>query len=679
MPNRLAGETSPYLLQHAQNPVDWYPWGNEPFARAKAEDKPVLVSIGYSACHWCHVMAHESFEDASTAQLMNQHLICIKVDREERPDIDSVYMEAIQALTGQGGWPLNIFLTPEGKPFFGGTYFPPEQGRGMPSWGDVVDGVATAYRARKSDVAGNAGILTRHIRDAQEGIASKEVLTTELLRSAFDATMRQVDEVHGGFGGAPKFPQPLGLEFLLRMSHRFHDGRARDFALASLRTMAGGGIFDQVGGGFHRYSVDQHWLVPHFEKMLYDNALLTRVYLHVYQISGELRFREIAEQTLDYMARDLLSVDGGFYSSEDADSEGIEGKFYVWSPDELSSALPEEAARGAARLYEVTPGGNFEGKTILTRSGAPLRGDHDANPVSQELESEIRERLLTVRSRRVRPGKDTKILVSWNALAIRAFAEAGRILNRPDYLAIARRAAKFILDSMRPNGRLVRSYRNGPGPTAAFLEDYAYMIEALTVLYETTREIAFLDEAESLVAVMIRLFGNEETDPFFDGEHDDLLVVRPRTAYDNPIPSGNSAAAMALLRLAAITGEERYTTFALPAFAAARQLLDRAPLAVSYLLSALDFYLASPLQVAIVGTELTELENLEHEFFSRYLPDGVLASGQGDRPSLLRDRHPVDDRATAYVCHDFHCDLPASSPAELAAQLDGDARRTRES
>ncbi|MGI8968633.1 MAG: thioredoxin domain-containing protein, partial [Chloroflexota bacterium] len=485
MPNSLSGEKSPYLLQHAENPVDWHPWGNEALSLAQSLDKPILVSVGYSACHWCHVMAHESFEDATIAGFMNEHFVNIKVDREERPDVDAIYMEAVQAMSGQGGWPLNVFLTPDGLPFFGGTYFPPVAGRGIAAWPDVLAAIADAYRERRADLLHNAAILTRHIAQAQTRTGEAVALNPDLLRAALRAASHEFDHRSGGFGGAPKFPQPLGLDLILRLAHRFDDTEARDFVLFSLRHMQAGGIYDQLGGGFARYSVDGHWLVPHFEKMLYDNALLARTYLHAFQVSGDPLFRSVVEQTLDYMLRVLVAPDGAFFSSEDADSERVEGKFYVWTPDEFERVLGPKMAALASARYGVSPEGNFDGVNILIQArsleSVAAEMGQTYEDASRTLD-QARLLLLAARSNRIRPGLDTKILTAWNGLAIQVLAEAGRALKQPRYLVAARRAADFILAALRPEGRLLRSYREGPSTIGAFLEDYAFLAEALVSL-----------------------------------------------------------------------------------------------------------------------------------------------------------------------------------------------------
>jgi uncharacterized protein YyaL (SSP411 family) len=681
MPNRLENETSPYLRQHANNPVDWYPWGPDALSRARTEGKPILVSIGYSACHWCHVMAHESFEDERTAALMNENFVNIKVDREERPDVDSIYMEAVQALTGSGGWPLNVFLTPDARPFFGGTYFPPQPRHGLPSWTQVVEGVAETFAERADDVVHNAQVLTRVIEQAQRQGVSEEPLTTGVLEEAYAAVVEQFEMRLGGFGNAPKFPQPLGLEFVLRMYSRTHDPKAVEFLNVTLGRMADGGMYDQLGGGFHRYSVDDIWLVPHFEKMLYDNALLARIYIAAFVATGEVRYRQVAEETLDYLLRDLRSPDGAFYSAQDADSEGVEGKFYVWSFEELVTLLGEDDARLAADLYRITPEGNFEGVNILTRASTiedvAQRVGQPVDEVTARLER-ARSTLLKARESRVPPNTDTKILAGWNALAIRSLAEAGRVLDRPDYLEAAQRAMRFLLKALRPDGRLVRNYHDGPGTIGAFLEDYSFILEALIALYMTVFDRECLHEARALVQEMIDLFWDDEDGAFFDtaGESNDL-VVRPRGLFDNPIPSGNSAAAFALLRLEALTGSTEYGDRAATVFRAARKLLTRAPLGVSYMLSALDFHLSSPIQIAIAGpVDSSATQAFVRAVYERYLPNAVVAIGHPGSAPLLENRELRDGQPTAYVCERFVCRLPVTTVHELGSQLDALTRGT---
>ncbi|HET8978918.1 MAG TPA: thioredoxin domain-containing protein, partial [Solirubrobacteraceae bacterium] len=546
MANRLAQETSPYLLQHQHNPVDWYPWGEEALQRARREDRPLLVSIGYSACHWCHVMERESFEDPAIAALMNEHFVCIKVDREERPDVDAVCMEACQTMTGQGGWPLNAFLTPEQAPFYVGTYYPPEPRHGMPSWRTVLEAVAEAWEQRREDVRRQGAQVLGALGGAGRLPASEESLSETVLTDAVDAIRRLYDPVNGGFGRAPKFPQASLVEFLLARGER-------DMSLSTLRAMASGGIYDQVGGGFARYAVDATWTVPHFEKMLYDNALLARAYLHGWQVSREPLLRRVCEETLDWALREMRGPEGGFCSALDADSEGVEGKFYVWTLDELRAVL-DELADDAAEFFGATEAGNFEGANVLEGRG----------PEPARL-PEIRSALYAVRSERIHPGLDDKRLASWNALMISALAECGAVLERPDYIESAVACARFVLEQMRDaDGRLLRTWKDGRAHIDAYLEDHAYLLEALLTLYEATFDARWFSEARALADTMIERFADEEGGGFFTTAADHRQgFERRKDLDDSPIPSGGSAAAFGLLRLARLTGEHAYEERAL--------------------------------------------------------------------------------------------------------------------
>jgi uncharacterized protein len=651
VPNKLAGETSPYLLQHKDNPVDWYPWGEEALGRATAGDRPILLSIGYSACHWCHVMERESFEDAETAALMNELFVCIKLDREERPDIDSIYMEACQAMTGSGGWPLNVFLTPEQVPFYAGTYFPPESRMGMPSWRDVLVAVAQAWEDRRDEIrAGGSGIAER-LQGGAGLRPSTEPLREELLDRAVEALRSQYDAAHGGFGSAPKFPPASALEFLMRRGER-------DIVTHTLLAMSSGGMYDQIGGGFSRYSVDPYWLVPHFEKMLYDNALLARAYLHGWQLTGEPLFRRVAEETLDWALREMRAPEGGFFSALDADSEGVEGKFYVWSVAELRGALAGEPdADEAIAWFGATDRGNFEGANIPVRGpGLPDRLD------------DWRKRLYEVRSQRVWPGLDDKRLTSWNALMISALAEAGAVLERADYLDAAGRAAEFVLGSLRDSeGRLLRTFKDGRARLNAYLEDHAYLVEALITLYESTFDPRGFAEARALADTMIERFGDGENGGFFETSSDhERLLTRRKDLEDHPIPSGNASAAYALLRLAALTGEARYEEHAVGVLRLLHELAAQHPQAFGHLLQALDFQLAPVKEVALVGDDLAPFERVVRGEFRPHL---VLAGGAADGVPLLQDRTPVEGRPAAYVCERFACKAPVTEPEELARLL----------
>jgi len=676
MPNRLIGETSPYLLQHAHNPVDWYPWGEEALRRAREEDKPIFLSIGYAACHWCHVMERESFEDPAVAQLMNEHFVNVKVDREERPDLDDIYMKAVVALTGHGGWPMSVFLTPEGVPFYGGTYFPPEPRHGLPSFRQVLEAIAAAWRHRRDEVLRGGQALLEVLRRGDAPAQADSTLRPATLDAAFAQLERQFDLAHGGWGGAPKFPQPMALEFLLRTYVRTGEESARRMAERTLEKMARGGIYDHLGGGFHRYAVDALWRVPHFEKMLYDNAQLARVYVQAWQVTRRPLYRTVAEETADYLLREMQDPAGGFYSSLDADAEGEEGKFYVWTPQEVRAALGDDAPL-FEDAYGVTAEGNFEGRCVLYRAREPdvlaERWGADADALEARLAA-ARRRLVAVRAGRVRPGCDDKVLAAWNGLAIGALADAARVLGRDDYREAAARAAAFVLEAMRtPQGRLRRSWRRGVARGEAFLEDYANLIDGLLALYEATFESRWFVEARRLADVMIAHY-RDPAGGFFDVADDhEALVVRPRSLQDTATPSGGAAAAGALLRLAALTGEGRYRDLAETALRTVQPLAATYPTAFARWLCALDFALAAPREVAIVGDPTSaEVRALLEVLWGAYRPNQVVALARpGETPvvPLLEGRTALDGRATAFVCERFACRLPVTEPADLAAQL----------
>ena len=659
MPNRLAEETSPYLLQHKDNPVDWYPWGEEALGRAREEDRPLLVSIGYSACHWCHVMERESFEDPEIARLMNESFVCIKVDREERPDVDAIYMEACQAMTGSGGWPLNAFATPEQVPFYAGTYFPPEQRHGMPSWPMVLEAVAQAWRDRRDEIRTKGERIASRLAGGALLEPSEDGPDPQGLDAAVEALGSAYDLRHGGFGRAPKFPPSSAIEFLLRRGDTH-------MSTGTLRAMASGGMYDQVGGGFSRYSVDERWLVPHFEKMLYDNALLARAYLHGWQMTGEPLFEQVCRETLDWGLRELRGSEGGFMSALDADSEGEEGRFYVWTLDELREVLGEDA-EPAIRWFGASERGNFEGRNILTR------GEGEPPPNLPE----IRSRLYAARAQRVWPGLDDKRLCAWNALMISALADAGAVLRAPAYVEAARECADFLLTSMRdPAGRLLRSYKDGEARLNAYLEDHGYLLEALLSLYEATFEARWFVAAREIADAMIDRFADRERGGFFETSSDhEQLLARRKDLEDNPIPAGNSSAAYGLLRLAALTGEHGYERHPEGVFRLVGRLAPQHPQAFAHLLQAIDFHLARVREVALVGEEL---ESLDRAVRARFRPHLVLAGSVGgdgeagaqEGPPLLRGRTPVDGRAAAYVCERFACRRPVTEPDELAALLD---------
>ena len=665
--NRLARETSPYLLQHAHNPVDWYPWGEEAFARAKAEDKPVLLSVGYSACHWCHVMERESFENAETAAVMNRHFVNVKVDREERPDVDHIYMQAVQTMTGQGGWPMTVFLTPDGTPFYGGTYFPPTDRHGLPGFPRLLQALAEAWATRRSDVLDNGRQLAAALGQESRLRAAGTLLTDEVLFSAFQGVSSQFDEEHGGLGGAPKFPQPMIWEFVLRFARRGNHAYARRMVHTTLVRMARGGIYDHIGGGFARYSVDHLWLVPHFEKMLYDNAQLAALYLHAWQAFGDPDCRRVCEETLDYVRREMTDPLGGFYSAQDADSEGHEGKFFVWTADEMRAALGADADAAMA-YWGVDRGPNFEGKNILWLPGDP----------QPERAAPWRQRLFETRERRVKPGRDDKVLAAWNGLMASAFAEAGRVLRRADYVAAARRNVEFVLGSMRKDGRLLRTWKAGQAKLKGYLDDHAMVTTALLELYAATFDRIWLDEARGLADAMLELFWDESVGGFFDtGTDHERLIIRPRNLYDNAVPCGSSVAVEALLRLAALTGQERYERHALAALRPMADLMARHPTAFGRFLCALDFYVGPRAEVVLVAPHhIEEASPLMQEVVGRFLPN-LLVAGMVDGHHevaagvpLLEGRRAVDGKPTAYVCRNYTCELPVTDRAALATQLD---------
>ncbi len=749
--NRLIDETSPYLLQHAHNPVDWYPWGEEAFAKAKVEDKPVLVSIGYSACHWCHVMEHESFEDEETARVMNENFVNIKVDMEERPDVDKIYMNFVQLTTGRGGWPMNVFLTPDKLPFFGGTYFPPVSRYNMPAFKNVLMSVAEAYRDKRDELLRSATDILGELRRVGLGEASPTGLTLDALDTAFQSFVRSFDSVNGGFGGAPKFPPAMSLEFLLRYYKRTGNENALEMVAKTAKKMANGGIYDQLGGGFHRYSVDAVWLVPHFEKMLYDNAQLIRIYLHLYQIFRDRSsvstssganlqppsaaggtdndaefYKRIAVETLDYVAREMTNERGGFYSTQDADSEGVEGKFFVWTPDEVEAILGVEDGREFCEYYDVTANGNFEGKNILN-----VRNDTDRNAslnkraqgrnasVNERASSQVlatvgtlpdgrvsarieqgRKKLFAEREKRIKPFRDEKILTAWNGLMLAAFAEAAAVLGRQDYLDVAMRNADFLLRNLvekaenesssseqerttpasqglgHPSfvrrGALLRTYKDGKAKLNAYLEDYANFADGLIELYQVSGKTEYLDEAKRLADILITEFWDEENGGFFftANDHEELLV-RSKDYFDNATPSGNSVAADVLLKLAKLLGDEKYERFAVTVLRLAASQLNRYPGGFGRTLSVLEFCLGPAKEIVVIGERGNELER---EIASTYLPHCVRVFTKDPEADagfvpLLEGRKMIDGRATAYVCEDFVCQRPVTLVEDLREQL----------
>ncbi len=661
MANRLAEETSPYLLQHKDNPVDWRPWGPEALAEARESDRPILLSIGYSACHWCHVMERESFEDDATAAYMNERFVPIKVDREERPDVDDIYMEAVQGMTGQGGWPLTVFLDPEGVPFYGGTYFPPEPRQGMPSFQQVMQATADGYRDQREQLREASDRVREGLSAISRIEQTKDELTVPVLDGAVRSLLTAADTRNGGFGDAPKFPPASVLEFLMARGEREHVARTLDGMMC-------GGIYDQVGGGFARYSVDGKWLVPHFEKMLYDNALLARTYLHGWQRTGNERWMEVARDTLDWALREMHGPEGGFYSALDADSEGVEGLFYIWTEGEAREALEgggiaSEEIERVLGYWGVSAAGNFEGGNVLH---VPLGASAKPPPRLPD----ARRLMLAAREQRVRPGLDDKRLTSWNALMISALADAGAAMGRSDYLDAATGAARFVLDELRDDdGHLLRTWKDGEGRLNGYLEDHAFLLEALLRLYEATFEQRWFDAARDTADAMIARFGDEERGGFFTTSTDhEELIARRKDMSDHPIPSGNASAALGLLRLAALTGEASYEEWAVGTIRLLAAPATQHPEAFGHLLQALDFHISPTREVALVGDELSVLAEAVR---SEHRPHVVLAGGpEGtDSPELMSSRTAVDGSPAAYVCEHFACKAPVTDPGELRASL----------
>ena len=679
MPNRLIDESSPYLLQHANNPVDWYPWGEEALTKARAENKPIFLSIGYSACHWCHVMEHESFESEQTAALMNEHFINIKVDREERPDLDSIYMDAVVAMTGHGGWPMSVFLNPDGIPFYGGTYYPPTPRHGMPSFEQVLGSIANAYHNQRDDIAKNGAALLARIR-ASFPLQSGGQVDPAVPELALQTLVRDFDWTHGGFSSAPKFPQPMTYDFLLRAYHRNGETKWLEMVELTLQKMAYGGMYDQLGGGFHRYSVDAVWLVPHFEKMLYDNALLARLYLHAYQVTGKAFYRRIVEETLDYVVREMTDEAGGFYSTQDADSEGEEGKFFVWTPEEVKAILGEDDGTLFCQVYDVRPGGNFEGKSILNLPQTVETVAEDLEMSLEKLNDILvrgRAKLFAEREKRIKPGRDEKIITAWNGLMIAAFAEAARVLNRSDYKDVAIRNAEFILTTMQKDGRLFRTWKAQPGKAKlmGYLEDYAFYADGLLALYQSTFDPRWFKEARALMDVVLAHFQDEEDGGFFDTANDhEQLVVRPKGVQDNATPCGNSMAVRTLLMLAAYTGQAEYETPAVNALGALQSALSQYPGAFAHWLGAVEFVTAPPKEVAIIGgLQQTDTQAMLDLLFKPYRPNQVVAvtteETTAGHPELVEARPAQNGQATAYVCQNFTCKQPVTTPVDLEKML----------
>jgi uncharacterized protein YyaL (SSP411 family) len=697
MPNHLAGESSPYLLQHADNPVDWYPWSPEALERAAREDKPIFLSIGYSACHWCHVMERESFTDAVTAELLNRHFISIKVDREERPDLDAVYMDAVAALTGGGGWPLSVWLTPQGAPFFGGTYFPDSPRYGTPSFRQILSALVETWQHHREDLENSARRLVEHLRavNEQDGHPPHSVTdaggsgklnpppacgldtnAATIQREALAHISASFDRVHGGWGSAPKFPQPVLIEYLLTRHAIEPDSEIWTQIERTLDAMAAGGIYDQLGGGFHRYSTDEQWLVPHFEKMLYDNALLARCYLHAWQLSGRRAYKRVAEETLDYLLRDMRHPEGGFFSSEDADSEGEEGRFFVWTKDEIEEALPPVEATVLCKAYGVTAAGNFEGRNILRQVHLPT------DTAEQAVLSTGRARLNEIRNRRIRPGRDEKILASWNGLALAAFAEAGRIMGSQRYETAALECATFLSEQLiHPDHRVSHSWKDGQASTHGFLEDQALLADGMLALYQATFDEHWFVLAQDLLDAIPAHFLREGGGFYDTGLDHETLITRPRSLADSPLPSGNAAAAAGFLRLAAYTGESSYETLWEEAVATVENRLSRAPSAFAHWLT-VHFLGARGLQeLAVVGaSQADDTLALLGVVSTTYYPDLVVAArppGSITKIPLLAGREPAEtgvggnQPATARLCRRSTCLAPIDDPDVLQETLKG--------
>ena len=681
MPNRLARETSPYLLQHAENPVDWYPWGADALDRAKREDKPILLSIGYAACHWCHVMAHESFEDDETASLMNDRFVNIKVDREERPDLDGIYMQAVQAMSGHGGWPMTMFLLPDGSPFYGGTYFPPDDRHGIPSFRKVLQAVSDAYAQRRDGVVQSAEQLRQIYESNVAAARSGGTLSPQMLEIAYRALVQRYDASNGGFGAAPKFPATMVLDFLLRYWKRTGNNESLDIVTNSFRKMARGGIYDQIGGGFARYSVDATWLIPHFEKMLYDNALLARLGAHLWQATRNDETKRVVFETVDWAAREMTAPEGGFYSSLDADSEGHEGKFYVWGEDELDNLLGADS-RAFKAYYGVVRGGNFEGRSILhvpmDPAVAAARAGIDVDMLDLILER-ARRVLLESRSRRVWPARDEKILAAWNGLMLRGIATAARVFGRDDFRKLAMRNAEFLAREMVRGGRVMRSHKDGVTRIAGFLEDHASVALGFLAVYELTFDEQWVKRAREIADATIEWFWDDAVGAFFDTARDaEQLITRPRDVTDNATPSGTSLAVDLLLQLAELQHDSEYRRRAVFALESLAEPMLRFPTAFGHLLGCADMELHGAIEVALVGrTESQEFRALERAVAGQYVPSLVLAGGApGDSHvvKLLDDRPLLDSEPTAYVCRGYACDKPVTDRDSLAEQLENAAK-----
>lgn len=676
MPNRLNQATSPYLLQHADNPVDWYPWGPEALETARQQDKPIFLSIGYAACHWCHVMAHESFEDTETAALMNAHFISIKVDREERPDIDSIYMDAVVALTGGGGWPLSVFLTPDGEPFFGGTYFPPEPRHRLPSFRQLLSEIAGRWREDRLELIASGQRLAEHIGRSQGLQASADGLPSGLAEHAGQRLHQTYDWTAGGWGGAPKFPQASAIDYLLAQHSASGDKLARDMAIHALRAMASGGIYDQLGGGFARYAVDRAWQVPHFEKMLYDNALLLQSYLHAWQVTGEPLFRQVADETYAFLNRELRAEAGGYYASLDADSEGEEGKFYVWTIAEVTSVLNDKVLVELAQAaFGITAQGNFEGATVLRRAADPQalasRLDLTGEQASQALQR-VRQSLFSARSGRPRPGLDDKVVTAWNGLLLHALCQGAQATGEISWRDHAEALAHFVEHNLYVDGRLMRVWREGTAAVDAFLEDHAALGLGYLALYQTTFDKRWYQAAVDRADEILRRYKDPDWGFFDTADDHESLVARPKSLQDSPTPSGNAMAVRLLLRVHALTGERRYLTPAETALAHLASPMAEHPTAFAAWLLEAKYLASQQPQLALVGDPASDafkqLAQVPHQRFTPFLVSAGGPEGTSE-PALMVDRHQTDGLPTAYLCHAFACQLPVTDPPALATQL----------
>jgi uncharacterized protein YyaL (SSP411 family) len=668
------------LLQHAHNPVDWYPWGDEAFQKAKSENRPILLSIGYSACHWCHVMERESFEDENIAALMNKLFVNIKVDREERPDLDEIYMNAVQMLTGRGGWPMTVFLTPEGKPFYGGTYFPPEDRYGVPGFPKILQGVANAYHEKPQDVETSVGQILTALQKMSLSVESQQPFSSGIIGESVEQLARAYDANHGGLGKAPKFPNVGVYELFLRHYHHSKSDRFLEMATHTLTKMAQGGIYDHLGGGFHRYSVDEKWLVPHFEKMLYDNAQLVRIYAQVYCVTGEPLFKRVVDESINYLLREMLHVEGGFYSTQDADSEGEEGKFFVWTEAEITRILGEEASEIFCRIYDVSEAGNFEGKNILH----PILNLEQASKLFrrepkaiESLITDAQAKLFEEREKRIKPFRDEKILTSWNGLMLSGLAEAIKISQHPSYLEAAHRTVDFIFSKMFRDGHLLHTYKNGTAKILGYLDDYAFLAAGLLDLFEASANRLDLEHAVKLAEIMLDEFWDETGGGFFyTGRFHEQLIARSKPIFDGSIPSGNAVATQVLLRLYYYMGREHYLQRAEKVLRAYYSAMENQPFGFAHMLGAMDFYLAKPKEIVLVGEKKDPgTRDLLAKIHSLYLPNMTLQLADPNDPldkisSLLAGKKPVDNKPTVYVCHNFTCSRPVVDLEELKPLLD---------